>query len=205
MSRAQESGTGDTAKGRSGTYYNNAQNSYANAQSDVGDYEKQLGDYGASIAKFRSSNPFVEGGEFQRDSNQQTANTADAMARSAGETLQGQALRTGQNSAGAIGATEKMEQQNTRDLSADQAKLNQARIGQEAGYNEKGVGMEGDLTRATEFPVQAETQLSGQQGALSDANLRDAIEAYQANPSFSDEFGGAFAKSLGEASAKFLI
>jgi hypothetical protein len=205
MSRSQTTGAADTAKDRSGTFYTDSQNSYANAQADVGNYEKSLGDYAAKVAKFQSSNPYVKGGQFDTASNQQTANTADAMARSAGEALQGQSLRTGENSAGAIGATEKMQEQNTRDLSADQAKLNQQRIGGEAAYNEKGVGMQGDVTKATEFPVAAETALSGQQGNLSEEELKNAMQAYESAPSFGDQFGGAFAKGLGSASAKFLM
>lgn len=197
MSRGQESSTGDTAKGRSSTYYNNAQNSYSSAQADIGDYEKKLGDYAATVAKFRSSNPYVKGGEFQTSQNQQLANTSDAAARAAGTALQGQALRTGENSAGAIGATEAMQEENTRNLSAEQAKANEQRIGAEAGYNEKGVGMAGDVTKASEFPVQAETSLSGQQGQLSDAELEEAIRAYSLDPSFGDQFGSAFATGMG--------
>lgn len=201
MSRGQESSAGTTAQGQNATYYNNAQNSYANAQADVGDYEKQLGDYGASVAKFTSSNPYVEGGEYQTSQNKSLANTADATARAAGQTLQGQALRTGQNTAGDIAATEKMEQQNTRDLSADQAKANDQRISSEAGYNQQGVNMEGELTKAAEAPAQLESTLSGQQGSLGNQSLEDEINAYAKNPSFGDEFGGMFAQQLGKEAA----
>ena len=50
MSRGQESQTFDTAKGQSGTYFNNAQNSYATTQSDIGDFSKQLSKYAATAA-----------------------------------------------------------------------------------------------------------------------------------------------------------
>lgn len=182
MSRDQQTATYKTAKDQNQGYYNNAQNSYTNAQTDVGDFEKQLSDYAAK-------NPYKQGGEFQTRENQVLANTSDAAARSAGQTLQSQALRTGQNSAGAIAATEAMQQQNTRDLSAEQAAEEGKRIGNEADYNK------GTL-EATAQPVQMETQLAGQQAAAGEGTLNTQQRAAE-QPSWLDQFGSAFGQTFG--------
>ena len=183
MSRAQETQTEDTASSQNKGYFNNAQNSYANAQNDVGDYQDQL-------AKYASSNPYVQGGQFQTSQNQVLANTADAGARAAGERLQGQALRTGQNSAGDVAATEQMEQQGTRDLSSEEAKANQQRIGAGAAYN-KGI------LSATAVPAQMETSLSGQQAGAAGGALNTQQKAAE-TPSWWDQFGDAAASGLGK-------
>lgn len=192
MSRSQQSQTFDTAKGQNQGYYGNSQNSYSQAQTDMGDFEKQLGDYAAK-------NPYKQGGEFQTSTNQILANTADAGARSAGNMLQSQALRTGQNSAGAIAATEEMEQQGTRDLSGQEASANQKRIAGEADYN-KGV------LDASLQPAEFEAKLAGQQGQLGEGTLGVQQKAGE-TPSWMDEFGGAVAGSLGKSvgSASFSV
>lgn len=182
MSRSQQTETFDTAKGQNAGYYANSQNSYNQAQGDVGDYQDQL-------AKYSASNPYKQGGEYQTSTNQILANTSDAAARGAGNTLQSQALRTGQNSAGAVAATEAMQQQNTRNLSGEEAQANQERIGQEAGYNKSAL-------TAAEVPAQLEAGLSGQQGNLGEGTLGVQQKAGD-TPSWMDEFGGALAKSLG--------
>ena len=144
-------------------FYNNAQNSYANAQNDIGDYKDQL-------AKYAASNPYGEGGQFQKTTNQVLANTSDAGARSAGEALQSQAERTGQNTAGAVAATEKMQQQGTRDLSAEEAKANQERIGAGAGYNKSVLG-------ATEYPAQFAEGMTGAMSGASNSALGSMVKA----------------------------
>lgn len=197
MSRSQEGNIVDTGNAQNSTYFNNAQNSYSNAQADVGDYEKQLGDYAASVNKFASSNPYTQGGEFQTATNQQLSNTADAGARSAGQTLQGEALRTGQNSAGAIAATEAMQNQNTRNLGADEAAATQNRIGSEAGYNAQAVGQQGNLTSASAVPEQMEAGLASSQAGAGNQALSTAAGAAK-TPSWTDEFGDSFAQSLGQ-------
>ena len=200
MSRGQEGAVVGTSKAQNSTYFNNAQNSYNNAQSDVGDFQKQLSDYKGQVANFSAKNPYVQGGEFQTATNQQTANTADAAARAAGQRLQGQALRTGNNSAGAIAATEEMERQGTRDLSADQARATQQRIQGEAGYNKEALGANQGVLEATAQPVQMEANLSGQQGNLAGGALSTEQKAGE-TPSWFDEFGNAFAQSYGNTSA----
>lgn len=182
MSRDQQNKTFNTAEGQNQGYYSNAQNSYSKAQGDVGDFEKQLADYA-------SSNPYKQGGEFQTSTNQILANTSDAAARSAGNTLQSQALRTGNNSAGAIAATEAMQQQNTRNLSGQEAAANQERIGKQADYNKGALD-------ASAVPAELESRLASEQGQLGEGTLNTQEQAAK-QPSWMDEFGGALAGGLG--------
>lgn len=191
MSREQQGETFDTSKKQNSGYYDNSQNSYAKTQADVGNYEDQL-------AKYKAGNPYVEGGKFQTDENKATANTADALARSTGNMLQSQSLRTGQNSAGGIAATEEMERQGGRDLSAEQAQLDAGRIGNEADYNAK-------TLQATAVPEQMESTLTGQQGQLAQGTLNTQEEAAK-TPSWLEDFsqgimnaGTAFAGGAGAA------
>jgi len=144
-------------------YYQEAQNSYTQAQNDIGDYKDQL-------SKYAASNPFGEGGQYQKTTNQVLANTADAGARSAGEALQSQAERTGQNTAGAVAATEKMQQQGTRDLSAEEAKANQERISGQAGYNKSVLG-------ATEYPAQFAEGMTGAMSGAANSALGSMVKA----------------------------
>lgn len=184
MSRSQEGAVVGEAKNQNAGYYSNAQNSYTNAQADVGDFSDQL-------AQYKASNPYVNGGAFQTATNQQLANTADASARSAGATLQGQAERTGQNTAGSVAATEQMQEQNTRDLSSEEAAQTQKRIGAGAQYNE-------GVLSATAKPEEMEAQLSGQQAGVGEGTLNTQQKAGE-TPSWLDEFGNGVASGLGKA------
>jgi hypothetical protein len=183
LSRAQESQVEGTATNQNAGYYNDAQNSYAAAQGDVEDYKDQL-------AKYKASNPYVQGGQFQTTTNQMLADTADAGARAAGERLQSQALRTGQNSAGSVAATEQMEQQGTRTLSADEARANQERIVAGAGYGR-------NVLQATQAPAEMESRLAGQQAEAAGGVLNTAQKAGE-TPSWWDQFGDEAAKGFGQ-------
>lgn len=197
MSRGQEGAVVGTSKAQNSTYFNNAQNSYNNAQSDVGDFQKQLSDYKGQVANFSAKNPYVQGGEFDTASNRQIANTNDAAARSAGQALQGQALRTGQNSAGAVAATEAMEEQGARDTNAEQARATQQRVQGEAGYNKEALGADQSVLSASAEPVQMETQLAGQQGNLAGGALATEAKAAE-TPSWMDEFGNGLAQGTAD-------
>lgn len=182
MSRGQETTAFNTADTQNAGYYNGAQNSYANAQTDAGDYEKQLSSYS-------SQNPYNPGGAFQTATNQQLTNTSDAMARSVGNQLQEQALRTGQNTSGAVAATEQMEQANERQLSGQEASATQTRIGDQAGYNKS-------VLQASEVPEQMEAGLASSQAGAGNSALGTEVNAGK-TPSWMDEFGDAFAQQLG--------
>lgn len=183
MSRAQQGQVFQQAKGESQGAFGSAENAYNLAQQDVGNYQGQL-------SKYAASNPFLPGGEYQTSQNQVLADTADAAARGIGGRLQMQAARTGQNPAGSIAATEEMERQAARDLSAEQAKANESRIGQEAEYNRSVLG-------ATAVPVGMETSIGTGQGELYGHGLRSEEEAAK-TPSLWDTLGSSFAQSLGE-------
>lgn len=194
MSRGQEGDTVSTANNQNKTYFNNAQNSYANAQTDINNYDKQLSDYKGQVAKFSASNPFTKGGEFQTDTNRIVANTADANARAAGTTLQGQALRTGQNTAGSIAATEAMERQGTRDVGSEEAGAEQSRVGQEAGYNKSALEANQGVLGATAAPVGMETTIAGQEGNLGEGALGIEQKAGE-TPSWGEDFNAMLNKS----------
>ncbi len=157
MSRGQIEAITATGRNQNQGYYNEAQNSYTQAQNAEQDYEKQLSQY-------KAQNPYGEGGQFQKTTNQVLANTSDAGARAAGESLQGEAERTGQNTAGAVSATEKMQQQGTRDLASEEAKANQERIEGGAAYNKGVLG-------ATEFPAQFASEMAGRMAGAGNTAL----------------------------------
>lgn len=174
MSRSQQGTVFNTAQGENQTYNANAQSSYGNAQAAEQGFEKQLG-------KYASENPYTQGGEFQTAVNRQLTNAADAGAQSAGQALQSAAVRTGQNPAGAIAATEAMQQENTRNLGGQEALATQNRIGNEATYNQGVLG-------ETAQPAGFEAQLSGQQAEAAQGAL-GAQESAAQTPSFLDMLG----------------
>lgn len=190
VGRDAESTANDTAAKQGSGYYDNSQNSYTQAQGAEGNFENQLGQYGTDVASYSAKNPYVAGGEDQTATNQVLSNTAGAGARAAGQTLQSQALRTGQNSNAAVAATEQMQEQNTRDLGADEAKAAQTRIGDEASYNQNALAAKEGLLQQTAQPVSAETTLAGQQGNLGQEALGHQVQAGE-TPSFEDELGKA--------------
>jgi hypothetical protein len=187
MSRAQENQTFDTAADQNKQFNENAQTSYTKAQGDVGDYEAQLGKYAAA-------NPFKEGGEYQTDTNKVLANTADANAQAAGQLVQGAAVRGGENANSAISATEAMQEANERAMAGQQADAEGKRIGAEADYNKSVLG-------ANEFPVQAETSLTGTEAGQGNESLGTQQKAGM-QPSFLDTLGQSFAEGLGGAAGK---
>lgn len=186
MSRSDESNVVDTAKDQNAGYYSDAQNSYSNAQTDSADFSKDL-------ASYASENPYGTGGADQTATNQQLTNTSDALARSTGQALQSQALRTGGNTSGAVAATEQMEEANDRTLSGDEASATQDRIGKQAGYNQ-------DVLNATAVPVSQQTALAGQQGQLAGGALSTQAGAAK-TPSWLDQFGSTVAVGLGKSVA----
>lgn len=184
MSRADSQQITDTAKGQNATQYGNAQNSYTMAQQDAGDYS-------AALAKYAAANPYGSGGVFQKTTNQQLTDTADAAAKSAGEAMQSSAVRSGINPGAAIAGTEAVAEANERGLGADEAQQTQARLAADANYR-------AGVLQSTAVPVQQQTQLAGQQGQLAEGTLSAENQASAANKSFMDQFGGAFATTLGD-------
>ena len=181
MSRPQINDTFAQGKAESTGYYNDAQNSYVNAQNKEKDYESQLADY-------KAANPYKQGGQFQTATNQVMAGTADAGARAAGEALQSQALRTGQNTAGGVAATEHMQQQGTRDLSGEEARATQERIGAGANYDKSVLG-------ATEFPAQFASEMAARMAGAGNTALKTQEDAAAWNDPAADTWNKAAASA----------
>ncbi len=196
MSRGQENQVVNTSSDQNKQFNENAQQAYTGAETALSTEQGDIGQYQDQLAKFAASNPYTAGGAYQTAQNKVLANTADAAAQRAGQTLQSQATRTGQNAGGAIAATEAMQQQNTRDLSADQSKANAERIGAGADYGSK-------VLSASSVPASLEGALAAEQGKLTgtEADAGNAAlgidQKASEQPSFLDTLGSSFAQSFG--------
>ena len=174
MSRGQQNQVFNQTSGESAGAFGDSENSLKLAQGDVGSYQDQL-------SKYAQANPYGVGGQFQNAQNQVLANTADASAQAAGAKLQEQAERTGSNPAGAIGATEAMQQGNDRALAGQEAAANTERIGAGAQYG-KSV-----LQGYEAVPGMEEGIAKGYSGLYGTALGEEESAAKQ--PSFGDELG----------------
>lgn len=187
MSRAQQGAVDTTAAGENSTYNTNATDAFKTAQGDIGSFADEVG-------AFKASNPYVQGGAVQTADNQQTADTAAGLAQSAGQGIQAAAVRTGQNAAGDIAATQDMQQQNERNL-----------VGQEAGQTAKtaasNAGFQSEVVGDVAKTQAMQDQLAQQQGQLAQGALGTEEEAAR-QPSFLDELGSSFATSLGSTAGK---
>lgn len=157
MSRGQQADVIKTASGENQAYNADAQTGYKMAENDISDY-------GTAVGKFNASNPYVQGGEFQTAENQQLSDTAAGLGESLGQTVQGQAVRTGQNAGGAIAATENMREQNMRDLAGAEAGATERRIAADTGYKE--AGLEGISTIEAKRAALASAEAGNAQSAL---------------------------------------
>lgn len=184
MSRAQQGAVNDAAAAENSSYNTNAQDAYKKAEGDLGSYADAVGAFGAA-------NPYVQGGAVQTADNQATADTAAGMAQSAGESLQGSAVRTGQNAGGAIAATEHMQDQNDRNLVAQEAAQTKDRAASDTGYRAAVVGDTGNIQNMQD--ALATQQSNAAQGAL---NIQE--QAAQ-TPSFMDELGQGLITGGGQA------
>ena len=82
------------AAGQNAANFSNSQSAFGQTQNDIGDYKSQL-------AKFVSSNPYSQGGEYDQTINTGLSNVSDAGANSLAGALGNQAKRTGQLRQGA--------------------------------------------------------------------------------------------------------
>lgn len=136
---------------------------------------------------FKAANPYVAGGQAQTVENQQLADTADAQARAAGQTVQSAAVRTGQNAGGAIAATEQMQQENERALAGQEASATDKRLAADTGY-------QGAVLGATGETENLQDQLAQQQAGAAQGALGTQETAAQ-TPSFLDELGSGLIKA----------
>lgn len=197
MSRGQENQVVNTAQDQNKEYAQNAQTAFQGAEGAVSNEQGDINNYEGQLGKFAAANPYTEGGAFQTDQNKVLANTSDAAARAAGQAVQGAAVRTGQNAGGAIAATEAMQQQNTRDLSAEEAKANAERLGAGAQYGS-------EVLKASSVPATLENALADTQARLTSTEAGAGNESLSTQekaaqtPSFWDQFGSSFASAAGK-------
>ena len=183
MSRAQQQDVLNQAQGENQTYNTNAQTSFNTANTDIADYNSEVG-------AFKAANPYGVGGPVRTAQNQEASDTAAGMAQSAGSAIQGAAVRTGQNAGGAIAATENMQEQNTRQLSGQEAGNTVADAGAGASYNAEVLG---DVAKGEGM----QDTLAQQQAAAAQGALGTQEQAAQ-TPSFMEEIGpGLFNAAVG--------
>src|SRR5579859_3643355 len=168
MSRSQQTQVFNTARGENAAYNKEAQTSFDTSQRDIGDYASAVG-------AFRAANPYVQGGQAQTLENQQLSDTAAGQAEAAGQALQSAAVRTGQNPAGAIAATENMQTRNARDLAAEEAAATERRLAAGTGYQEAGLEGIGQTEQMQNRLAEEQGQLA--QGALGIAARREKPRA----------------------------
>lgn len=186
MSRAQQGAVNDTATAENTSYNTNAQDAFKQAEGDVGSYANAVG-------AFKAANPYVQGGTVQTADNQQTADTAAGLAESAGQNLQGSAVRTGQNAGGAIAATEQMNEANDRALVGQEAGQAKDLAAANTGYGQAVLGATGNVEGMQDT-------LAQQQGAAAQGALGTEEQAAQ-TPSFLDELGQGLITGGGQAGA----
>jgi len=174
MSRGQQGQTFNTASGENKALNTESQTSFDTTNKDIGNYASEVG-------KFNAANPFVQGGQAQTAENQQLADTAAGLAESTGGALQAAGVRTGQNTGGAIAATENMDIANQRALSGEEAAATEKRLAAGTGYQEAG------LEAGAKIPAFQDT-VAQQQGQLAQGALDTGEKAAQ-TPSFMDELG----------------
>lgn len=187
MSRGQQASVLKQSTGVSNTYNADANTSFNTENQDLAN-EK------SDIAGFAAANPYVQGGQAETVENQQLSDTSAGLAQSAGQAVQGAAVRTGQNSGAAIAATKDMEANNERALAGQEAGATDKRLGEEAGYGETVLGATSGLAGQQEG--EAATQAGDAQGAL------NTEEQAAQTPSFLDTLGGSFAGAFGSALGK---
>jgi hypothetical protein len=182
MSRGQSSQVFGSATGNSATDQTNAQSAFGSTQNSINNYSNAL-------SKFSASNPYTQGGEYDKDITTGLANTSDAGANSLAGALSMQAKRTGQNSAADAAAAASNAQQNTRNLSSDLAQAEQQRISSEAAYNQTGL-------QATATPISANQALYGTSVGAANSALGTAEQAAAAAPSFWDQVSAGLTGGL---------
>lgn len=187
MSRSQQNETYQSSQDQNKQASGNAESSYKLAQENAGNYQSEL-------AKFEAGDPYTQGGEFETAQNQQLADTAAAGAQSAGEAIQGAAVRSGGNPGQAIAATEAIANQNDRNLASQEAEATAQRLGAKTAYGQTVVGATGAGEQQQQNLMSAENARA--QGAL--GTQEDAART----PSFTDMLGqGMIQTGVGFASS----
>jgi hypothetical protein len=194
MSRAQMGNVVNTAQGQNATLNQNSNTSFNAAQNDVNSYANEVG-------AFKAANPYVTGGAAETAENQQLADVAAASGTSAGQALQGAAVRGGENPGAAIAATKDIQTGNERALTGQEAAATERRLAAGTGYGQTVLGATGDVSKM-------EDTIANQQGSLA-AGALSTEERAAAMPSFLDELGqgmiqsgNSFAQGYGQGMGK---
>jgi len=188
MSRAQQGQVDATGAAENSTYTTGAQGDFNQAQGDIAKEQQGVDTYANQVGAFQANNPYVQGGAVQTAQNQQLADTAAGNAQAAGQALQSQASRTGQNAGGAIAATEKIAEDNARSQMGAAANATAERAGAGTSYTEAGLKGLQDVVGLQSGVTQQQGQLANQQGDLAAGALSEEEKAAQ-TPSFMDELG----------------
>lgn len=182
MSRGDQHTIFKTGLGDSQGDQANATQSRNDTEGAIKSYEDQLGDY-------ISSDPYRAGGEYDRTIGTGLASSADAGAKATAAQIQDQTLRTGENSTAGLGTIAENNRQSQRDLAAQQAQMEQTRIGDESAR-------QGQELAAKVTPIQAQAGLYGTSIGARDNSLGTAGGAAK-QPGFWDTLGDSFATALG--------
>jgi hypothetical protein len=209
LSRGQQGQVFTTGQKQNQSFNNDANTSFNNAESDLSAAQNDVTSYADALAGFKAANPYVQGGQAETAENQSIADTAAGGAQAAGQALQSQAVRTGQNAGGAIAATENIAENNDRNLMGEEAQATESRLGADTGYNQAVLQGTGNVEGMQTGIESAQDQIANQQGQLAEGALSEEEKAAQ-TPSFMDELGqgliqagdnfaGGFGQGFGKA------
>lgn len=194
MSRGQQGQVFSTGQKENATYNADANSSFNNAQSDVNATQGDVNSYADAVAAFKAANPYGTGGQAETAENQSIADTAAAGSEAAGQALQSQAVRTGQNAGGAIAATEKITEDNDRALMGEEAKATEQRLGENTGYGQAVLQGTGNVEGMQAGVEGMEDTIADQQAKAAQGALGTEEQAAQ-TPSFMDELGQGLIQS----------
>jgi hypothetical protein len=183
MSRSQMGNVYGTAGKTQQQFSQLANTSYANAQNDINAY-------GSDLAQFKANNPYEQGGSVQTAQNQELSDTAAAGAQTAGNALQSQAVRTGQNAGGAIAATKDIAANNERALAGQEAGATMERAGGNVAYGQAGL-------QGTQNVQGMQDAMAAQESGAAQAALNTEQQA-ALMPSFLDQVGSGAAGAIGK-------
>ncbi len=189
MTRGQLTDTYNTAKKNSALDQTNAQVDRSNTNNSLGRFTQNLSDY---MAGARSR--YGVGGEFAKDQAVIANTTAAAGSNGLGTDLTLHGMRSGENTAGYAGTLAEARRKASRDLTSQLAGADAQRLGQLNEAERYGVD-------ASRFPAGVQEAMYGTSLGAANGSLNTAEQAAQANQSFGDQLGGAFAQQLGKTLA----
>lgn len=183
MSRSQQNQVYKTATGNSKQDQGNAQTAFNDAETGITGFQTQLD-------KYNANDPYTTGGEFAKDQSNINAGRANADAAAVRDSLDRHGKTSGENTSGYASNVVAATRQGTLDEADAQAKSDAQRLDNETKYSQFGVD-------AAKFPVQAQTQLQGQNLSAANGALSTGETAAK-EPSIWDTLFEDAAKGAGE-------